>query len=924
MTLLTLSTRIDYAADGVTDEFAVPFPFFEAADLVVVERVTATGAETTLAIGTHYTVTGGGGVPGAVLAVTAPAAGRTWIIIRQGSPIQPLDYVSNDPFPAETHEKGLDRGAALAQDVRRDVGRTLRARLTETLAEIPVQTARANRLLGFDASGQPVAADVQSTVSISEVQALADAAAASATAAAGDAADAATEAANAAAAASAAMGPMVLTGVAGTSTAYTASATYSPSAGRFYVFRPNVTSGVAPVTLSINATTPRQLRQGDGTQAWEGMAQAGRDYLLYFTTGNLFVVLGEYVTETHVRPITRNRGLRAPGDTADRVQEQTLIDGRVLWRLGGDGTTLPAQKVEFQADGTIRTITGRYINAGQQEVFHPGNPPRFYRDIQAAIEPLLARNWEEAISPRQISGTERYTISGADIYLDVISGSMPIDARGMAIGQRVLIDIRSGATPIFLAPQAWAGTNDGLARGNATFTSVVSGNAASTFTFTAGDPVAEGYAVGDQVQFTNLAATANNGVAFSIQAFSGTSNRTVTVSPPPVTDAVPDASFTMTRTGARKLAPTAGTWEIIRKQTEFLAVQLAAFATKDTATLPAPGIVLAANGQSWDVRFTRHMLMGWQETRSALSLSRDTHVIEGTAFGASAVLAGAADPNYLWDQIGAAPGPNALACRDAILADPHRVALAWFWICHGLGDLANFAETGNNTPAAIVSARRAFADWLTAQTGLAPSWMVCPGPPGQDQSETVYPSDRWWPMRDAHRQLWDADSRFKRGPEFYDLQRNRRGERHYPFAEAARFGRRLALYHANYAHAQSNWLGPRITSWSEVSPTLYELTIDYGVGKSVQVPDVPAGVRIIPSSSEFAAPLPIARYSRRDGVGTTIILSCHLAGAGGTGARPAFPWGPMEEAQAQSTIIQALHPLTDEYMPLQTFSRTGS
>jgi hypothetical protein len=92
---------------------------------------------------------------------------------------------------------------------------------------------------------------------------------------------------------------------------------------------------------------------------------------------------------------------------------------------------------------------------------------------------------------------------------------------------------------------------------------------------------------------------------------------------------------------------------------------------------------------------------------SALGLSRDTHVIEGTAFGASAVLAGAADPNYLWDQIGAAPGPNATACRDAILADPHRASLTWFWICHGLGDLANFAATGNNTPAAIVSARRA-------------------------------------------------------------------------------------------------------------------------------------------------------------------------------------------------------------------------
>ena len=93
---------------------------------------------------------------------------------------------------------------------------------------------------------------------------------------------------------------------------------------------------------------------------------------------------------------------------------------------------------------------------------------------------------------------------------------------------------------------------------NTQFTSVVSDASTSTFTFAGGDPVSEGYRVGDIMRFATLAATANNGVNFMITGFSGTSNRVVAVTPAPVTDPGPDSSFTVTRPGRSTHIPSTG------------------------------------------------------------------------------------------------------------------------------------------------------------------------------------------------------------------------------------------------------------------------------------------------------------------------------------------------------------------------------
>lgn len=93
-----------------------------------------------------------------------------------------------------------------------------------------------------------------------------------------------------------------------------------------------------------------------------------------------------------------------------------------------------------------------------------------------------------------------------------------------------------------------------IADSNTEFTSVAADNATSSMTYAGGDPVSEGYRVGDITQYANLSESANNGINFLITGFSGTSNRVVTVYPAPTTMSA-DSAFTVTTVGRSLIAP---------------------------------------------------------------------------------------------------------------------------------------------------------------------------------------------------------------------------------------------------------------------------------------------------------------------------------------------------------------------------------
>lgn len=161
MTVTTTTKSVAYNGDGVTTSFPVPFQFFGNDELEVIERNETTGVETVKALTTDYTITGGAGATGTVIAVTAPPSGVSWTILRATKQKQETDYTDNDPFPAETHETGLDRVTMIAQDAEATVARAIRFSKTDAdglNAELPNAIVRANKFLGFDASGGVIAA----------------------------------------------------------------------------------------------------------------------------------------------------------------------------------------------------------------------------------------------------------------------------------------------------------------------------------------------------------------------------------------------------------------------------------------------------------------------------------------------------------------------------------------------------------------------------------------------------------------------------------------------------------------------------------------------------------------------------------------------------------------------------------------------
>jgi hypothetical protein len=167
MTLSSTTSRAAYAGNGSTTEFSVPFLFADNSHIAVTLRQ-AGGAELAWAETTHYSLSGAGEPSGGTLtALDAPLGGQTLVIRRVVPLTQETDYVENDPFPAEAHEQALDLAAMRDQQLQEQLDRTLRFPITDTspLPELPSFASRANKLLGFDSSGDPTLAAAPSDLS---------------------------------------------------------------------------------------------------------------------------------------------------------------------------------------------------------------------------------------------------------------------------------------------------------------------------------------------------------------------------------------------------------------------------------------------------------------------------------------------------------------------------------------------------------------------------------------------------------------------------------------------------------------------------------------------------------------------------------------------------------------------------------------
>ena len=158
MTVSTTIIKNSHNGNGSTTTFAYQFKILQDSDLQVIIR-SSNGTETTKSLSTHYTVTGAGGNSGTVVFTSGniPINGETVVIRRNVPQTQVIDYIANDPFPAETHEEGLDRGTLVAQQISEEADRSIKLSRTNTMASTEFTvgaTDRANKILSFDSSGE--------------------------------------------------------------------------------------------------------------------------------------------------------------------------------------------------------------------------------------------------------------------------------------------------------------------------------------------------------------------------------------------------------------------------------------------------------------------------------------------------------------------------------------------------------------------------------------------------------------------------------------------------------------------------------------------------------------------------------------------------------------------------------------------------
>ena len=121
MTVQTQKNTINHRATEGQDTYPYDFLILSASDVVIL-------LDGELYLG-GYQVTGLGDDSGNVIlddAILPGDDGKVLTIARVMDMIQDIDYTAYDGFPAETHEKGIDRGVLIAQQNAERIEASLR------------------------------------------------------------------------------------------------------------------------------------------------------------------------------------------------------------------------------------------------------------------------------------------------------------------------------------------------------------------------------------------------------------------------------------------------------------------------------------------------------------------------------------------------------------------------------------------------------------------------------------------------------------------------------------------------------------------------------------------------------------------------------------------------------------------------------
>lgn len=157
--------REHYVATAGQTLFVIPFEWLEDVDLRVYVNGIPMTFEDPPANASRYKTTGVGLEGGGSLTFGAPGrlAGDEVIIFRDGPIESPVDFPAEGIFPVSALNDAFDRMTVGIQQTDLTVQqRSLRMDdidFQETINPLPLKTARVDRMLGFDANGQPAMFD---------------------------------------------------------------------------------------------------------------------------------------------------------------------------------------------------------------------------------------------------------------------------------------------------------------------------------------------------------------------------------------------------------------------------------------------------------------------------------------------------------------------------------------------------------------------------------------------------------------------------------------------------------------------------------------------------------------------------------------------------------------------------------------------
>jgi hypothetical protein len=164
MSISNLVNRATLEGNGVTTVLPLNFPFHTTSDLVVVQTVIATGAESTLVLDSDYTVSGAqndaGQFPtgGNITFAVAPPSTVRLVAYRDPAMLQGVVLQETGKIPVKAAiESPLDKLTMVDQRLSERIDRALRLSDGDStpLGRLPAKTVRASRYLGFDGDGNP-------------------------------------------------------------------------------------------------------------------------------------------------------------------------------------------------------------------------------------------------------------------------------------------------------------------------------------------------------------------------------------------------------------------------------------------------------------------------------------------------------------------------------------------------------------------------------------------------------------------------------------------------------------------------------------------------------------------------------------------------------------------------------------------------